>query len=130
LPGTAGGVSLGSGSLPFKYLVLGGDSLTASSNNFKLTGTATGARTVTFPDASITVARTDAPQILTGTQTISPLANTEAMISNAYTLTGSDAHSLLNLSGTWNTTGNPAAIKLNMVNTTSGSGSLLMDLQV
>jgi hypothetical protein len=37
---------------------------------------------------------------------------------------------LLDLSGTWNTTGTPTAIKLNLTNTASNSGSLVMDLRV
>ena len=44
--------------------------------------------------------------------------------------TGSLAGSLLNLSQTWNTTGTPTAIKLNVTNTNSNANSLLMDLQV
>lgn len=45
-------------------------------------------------------------------------------------LTGSSATSLLDLSTTWNTTGNPTALKLNVTNTASGSTSNLLDLQV
>ncbi len=44
-------------------------------------------------------------------------------------LTGSNASPLIDLSGTWNTTGNPIGIKLNITNTASGTSSLLMDLQ-
>lgn len=43
---------------------------------------------------------------------------------------GSLAASVLNLSQTWNTTGAPTAIKLNVTNTASGVGSKLFDLQV
>jgi hypothetical protein len=43
---------------------------------------------------------------------------------------GSLAGSVLNLAQTWNTTGSPTAIKLNVTNTASGAGSLLADLQV
>lgn len=45
-------------------------------------------------------------------------------------LTGSAATSALDISQTWNTTGNPAAIKVNITNTASGASALLMDLQV
>ena len=41
-------------------------------------------------------------------------------------LTGSDASSLLDLSGTWNTSGAPVAFRLNMTNTASSASSLLM----
>ena len=43
---------------------------------------------------------------------------------------GSNAGSLLNLQQTWNTTGAPTAVKLNVTDTASASASLLMDLQV
>jgi hypothetical protein len=47
------------------------------------------------------------------------------------TLAGSGAlsGSILNLAQTWNTTGVPTAIKLNVTNTASGSGSNIIDLQ-
>lgn len=43
---------------------------------------------------------------------------------------GSLAGSLVNLTQTWNTSGSPTAIKLNITNTASGTASLLEDLQV
>ncbi len=55
LPGTAGTVDLGSSTLPFGSIYFSGASGTPASNNFTLTGTATGARTITFPDATGTV---------------------------------------------------------------------------
>jgi hypothetical protein len=45
------------------------------------------------------------------------------------TQTGSSAVGILDLSQTWNTTGNPTALKVNVTNTASGSSSLLIDLQ-
>lgn len=45
-------------------------------------------------------------------------------------LTGSQATSLLDLAATWNTSGAPTALKLNVTNTASDAASLLMDLQV
>jgi len=47
-----------------------------------------------------------------------------------YSLTGSSALSQLDLSGTWNTTGTPTAIKLTITDTASNASSLLMDLRV
>ncbi len=55
LPGAAGAISLGSTTLPFGTLYMSGASGTPGSNNFTLTGNATGARTITFPDATGTV---------------------------------------------------------------------------
>ena len=45
-------------------------------------------------------------------------------------LTGSSATSALSIAQTWNTTGSPTAIDLNVTNTASGVGSLLMNLRV
>lgn len=46
-PNVAGGTDIGSASLPFANLWVGA----AGTNNIKITGTATGARTFTLPDA-------------------------------------------------------------------------------
>ena len=64
-----------------------------------------------------------------GTTRITPAANTPALISTGYSVTGSNSGSMIDLAGTWNTTGNPTAIKLNVTNTASTLG-VLMDLQV
>lgn len=48
VPDSAGGRALGSASLPFSDLYIGG----AATNNFRITGTATAARTVTLPNAN------------------------------------------------------------------------------
>jgi hypothetical protein len=45
-------------------------------------------------------------------------------------LTGSQAASLLDLKQTWNTSGTPTALKVNVVDTASNSSSKLLDLQV
>jgi hypothetical protein len=57
--------------------------------------------------------------------------NIGSLVASDTTLAGSGslAGSVLNLSQTWNTTGTPTAIKLNVTNTASGGASLLMDLQ-
>ena len=46
------------------------------------------------------------------------------------TLTGATATSALDIAQTWNTTGTPTAIRLNVTDTASNANSLLMDLQV
>ena len=67
-PNAAGGTTLGSAALPFSSAFIGG----AATNNFQLTGTATAARVVTFPDvASYTVAQITNAQTFAGTQTFS-----------------------------------------------------------
>jgi hypothetical protein len=55
LPGAAGSIHLGSAALPFGDLYLAGSSATPGSNNFRVTGSATAARTITLPDATGTV---------------------------------------------------------------------------
>lgn len=72
----------------------------------------------------------NAANTFTAGQTITPAANTAAFTVSSYSLSGSNAQSLLDISGTWNTTGTPALIKANITNTASNAASLLMDLQV
>ena len=57
-------------------------------------------------------------------------ANTVGIGATGYSLTGSANASLMDLAGTWNTSGTPTAIKLNITDTASNAASLLMDLQV
>jgi hypothetical protein len=57
-------------------------------------------------------------------------ANEGIIASTGYSLTGANAQIMVDLAGTWNTTGVPTAIKLNITNTASGTGSKLLDLQV
>lgn len=57
-------------------------------------------------------------------------ANTAIITASNYSLTGSNADSMFDLAGTWNTTGTPTAIKTNITDTASNAASLLLDLQV
>lgn len=66
----------------------------------------------------------------TATQTITPAANTNALVVTGYSLTGANAQSLIDLAGTWNTSGAPTAVKLNITNTASGATSKLFSYQV
>jgi hypothetical protein len=69
--------------------------------------------------------------ILTGTSLImSPAANTAAFALTGYSLTGNNAQSVFDLAGTWNTTGTPTALKLNITDTASNAASLFVDLQI
>lgn len=56
-------------------------------------------------------------------------ANTTGIGASGYSLTGSAANSYIDLAGTWNTSGTPTAIKLNITDTASNANSLLLDLQ-
>lgn len=53
-----------------------------------------------------------------------------AIVDTVLSASGSLATSALDIAQTWNTTGTPTAIKLNVTNTASNASSLLMDLQV
>jgi hypothetical protein len=53
----------------------------------------------------------------------------ETFTATGKSLTGSAADSLLDLATTWNTTGTPTAIKLNVTDTASNSNSKAIDLQ-
>lgn len=63
------------------------------------------------------------------TQTITPAVNTNALAVTGYSLTGANAQSLIDLAGTWNTSGAPTAFKLNVTDTASDAASLLVDIQ-
>ncbi len=66
----------------------------------------------------------------TGTElAIAPAANAVPLTVSGYSLTGANGQSLLDMSGTWNTTGTPTLIKANVTNTASNGSALLMDLQ-
>jgi hypothetical protein len=52
------------------------------------------------------------------------------VVCSGQSLTGSQATSLVDLAATWNTTGTPTAILLNVTDTASNASSLLMDLRV
>jgi len=52
------------------------------------------------------------------------------VVCSGQSLTGSEATSLVDLAATWNTTGTPTAILLNVTDTASNAASLLMDLRV
>ena len=65
-----------------------------------------------------------------GKFTIDPDDNQVGLAITGTSLTSANAQSLIDLAQTWNTTGNPTAIKLNITNTTSGASAYLMDLQI
>ena len=65
----------------------------------------------------------------TAGQTITAPANTSALIAS-YSVTGANTTPLVNLTGTWNTTGVAQGILLNVTDTASNAASLLADFQV
>lgn len=86
-------------------------------------------RTLTIP-ATGTAALLGTANVFTTLQTITQAnANTGILASTGYSLTGSNATNMIDLAGTWNTTGTPTAIKLNITNTASNAASKWLDLQ-
>ncbi len=90
---------------------------------FRSTGTAFGALT----SSSVSGANLT----LGGLLTVTPVAaNTGYFSGTGYSLTGSDTTAMINLTGTWNTTGIANGIKLDVTDTASNANSLLMNLTV
>jgi len=67
--------------------------------------------------------------LTTATVTVAA-ANTAALVSTGYSLTGSSAVSMISGTGTWNTTGTPTLLDYDVTDTASNAAALLMDLKV
>jgi len=78
---------------------------------------------------SSTVSLDNIDNSFTTGQTITAPANTSALTAS-YSVTGANTTPLLNLTGTWNTSGIARGILLNITDTASNASSLLMDFQV
>lgn len=86
-----------------------------------------GGYTLTIP-ATGTAALLGTANVFTTLQTITQAsANTGILASTGYSLTGSNATNMIDLAGTWNTSGTPTALKLRITNTASNAASLLFD---
>lgn len=55
-------------------------------------------------------------------------ANTSILTSTGYSLTGANAQNMLDFAGTWNTSGNPSALKIAITNTASGATAKFLEL--
>jgi hypothetical protein len=77
-----------------------------------------------------TVPLLNAGNTFSATQTITPATNTQALVASSYSVTGANTQALLDLSGTWNTSGNPAGILLNLTQTAAGTSSKFADFQL
>lgn len=81
----------------------------------------------TFPASTATLAQLGA-NTFTTLQTITQAnINTGILASTGYSLTGSNATNLLSFAGTWNTSGNPTALRIAMTNTASGSTAKFLE---
>lgn len=61
--------------------------------------------------------------------TATPANDTSGLSITGGSITGSGATSFLNVTGTWNTTGSPDALSVNIVNTASGSSAMMIGLR-
>jgi hypothetical protein len=77
-----------------------------------------------------TVPLLNAGNTFSATQTLTPAANTQALVASGYSLTGANAQALFDLSGTWNTSGNPTGVLLNLTQTAAGTTSKFADFQI
>src|SRR6516225_4935630 len=112
----AGAVSVASGktlTVTNTLTLAGTDGSTLNAAAGGTLGTAAFANTGT---SGGTVPLLNAGNTWSATQTITPAAN-------------ANAQGLLDLAGTWNTSGKPSALKLNVTDTASNADSLLLDLQ-
>jgi hypothetical protein len=66
---------------------------------------------------------TSGGQTILATTTITPAANTSALVASGYSLTGSNATSMVSLTGTWNTSGAPVGFNFQVTDTNSSSQS-------
>jgi hypothetical protein len=84
-PGTAGGATSGSAALPWSSIYLGN----AGTNNIRLTGTSTAARTATLPDNSGTIAELNLGQTWSAAQAFNTTISTTGQFTS--TLAGGTA---------------------------------------
>ena len=127
----------GSGIIGYSYVT---DSATTSGNAYGVQGISTTSaltRSGTNIGGYFTASRAANTYALITDQGIVGLGTTTPTATNKVTInevglanSGSLAGTALGINQTWNTTGVPTALKVNVTNTASGSGSKLMDLQV
>ena len=126
----AGAVSVASGktlTVSNTLTLAGTDGATLNVGAGGTLGTAAFANTGT---SGGTVPLLNAGNTFSATQTITPASNTQALVASSYSLTGANAQALLDLSGTWNTSGNPTGILLNLTQTAAGTSSKFADFQL
>lgn len=98
---------------------------------FEVDGFTAGAtRILTPPNANATIAGLQIAQTFTEVQTFTPGDNLIPIVIAAGSVTGAGTSPFLNMSGTWNTTGAPDAIRLTVTDTASNAAANLLDLMV
>ena len=107
--------------------------ITTSNALLRLAGTTSSFPALKRDSTTVAVRLADdsgnAPLSASTLSALAATANTSAIASTGYSVTGSNNTALADLAGTWNTTGTPTAVKVNITDTASNGSSLLMDLQ-
>lgn len=127
----------GQGSQAITCTQIGGKAVTlggalTTSGAYDLTTTLSNTTAITLPTTG-TLATLTGAESLTGKVQLgitAPTVNTTPLTISGYSLTGAAASPMVSLAGTWNTTGMPTAIDLNVTDTASNAASLLLDLRV
>jgi hypothetical protein len=108
--------------------------ITTSNALLRLAGTTSSFPALKRDSTTVAVRLADdsgnAPLSASTLSALASTANTSSIAATGYSLTGSSAVSMVDLAGTWNTTGTPTAIKLNLTDAASTSSSLFMDMQI
>lgn len=81
-------------------------------------------------NVKMTIAEFFTSRTHTGLLTLTGAANTGIVASTGYSLTGSNATNMLDFAGTWNTSGAPTLLKIDVTNTASGAASMLANITV
>lgn len=126
-------VTFSSGSLPVvdTTAVVKGSGDPTKLLRFEVDGFTAGAtRILTPPNANATIAGLQIAQTFTEVQTFTPGDNLIPIVIAAGSVTGAGTSPFLNMSGTWNTTGAPDAIRLTVTDTASNAAANLIDLMV
>ncbi len=131
LPAVAGGVAIGSATLPFSDLFLAGTSVTPASNNFKITGASTsGTRVVTLANGASVTVIADAGasnNFLTGITTTGAITRAQPSFSN---LSGTATNAQLPLIFNISTATSTAPIKAGLTSATPGTCTANVDFYV
>lgn len=129
------GISFGTGNSIFRSalntLSISGNILTG--NLIQVGGQSSTVGRIEFFNSTVYLTRTAASGFEIGTNgsdgiILKPTAGSVNITPSS--LTGSSATSALNITQTWNTTGSPTAINVDITNTASGAAANLMDLKV
>lgn len=131
--GPAGPAGDAGASAPFldsESLVKGSDDPTKFLR-FEIDGfTAGTTRVLTPPNQNATVAGLEVSQTFSAKQTFTPPANSEAIVISGSSLSGANTQPFISVAGTWNTSGAPDAISLDITNAASGALSNLINVKV